>query len=411
MQLTVRKLNLSGNIVIVLLVINMAMVLLAYMIATITGANSASFAIIRQVFLIASLVIVIMKNKLSLSQYKGYTVILLPVLALFFVIFSNDLGYSFNRLLAFILPYLYLMFSLNYLGRHDYEKTFSQLMSAFLVIYLMPVITYFIFDRGFQSTNIYGKEEGSFFFSNHYGWAATMTIFCSYYMLNYRANSRMVKLILTAIVFVAFFLVLISANRSGLLSIVLAGIIILLTTKSRKILNYTIFALVPLVLYFVLSNIEGSALEFVIKKSQAQLESGQEARFVVTENMIKAFNERPLLWLTGTGMFDYSLVKEVSPLQGYHNSYWEMLFGGGLLVFIVFLVIMVLNPVKKLFKGYANQALIVLPMLIIPFFESNLTGGQFLFYPWFLTMLYFNLRNNNVTYSENETDTAVVQNG
>ena len=52
---------------------------------------------------------------------------------------------------------------------------------------------------------------------------------------------------------------------------------------------------------------------------------------------------------------------------------------------------MIFRPFYYYAKYYSKYFLLITPFAIIPFFESNLTGGQFLFYPWFIFMLLFNI--------------------
>ncbi len=96
-------------------------------------------------------------------------------------------------------------------------------------------------------------------------------------------------------------------------------------------------------------------------------------------------------------MFNYDEVAPFRELGSYHNSYLEIFFGGGIILFILFCLFMVFRPVGNYFKYYSKIFLIFPPLAIIPFFESNLTGGQFLFYPWFMLMLLFNLAPPDVS--------------
>ena len=83
-------------------------------------------------------------------------------------------------------------------------------------------------------------------------------------------------------------------------------------------------------------------------------------------------------------MFNYdAFIKEGEGIANYHNSYFEILFGLGVpfLFFIWFLCYMSL--LNNLLKRVSKYDLLLIPLIIIPFFESNLTAGQFLFFPWF----------------------------
>ena len=137
-----------------------------------------------------------------------------------------------------------------------------------------------------------------------------------------------------------------------------------------------------------------SSINFLIAKNEKQFESKkmEERRLVVAEYSFNYFMNNPGLWLTGVGLFNHDFIYGVTNLGGYHNSYWEILFGGGILIFILFLNVMVFRPVYSYFKYTGNFSLFIFPLIIIPFFESNLNGGQFLFFPWFTFMLLMNIR-------------------
>ncbi len=77
------------------------------------------------------------------------------------------------------------------------------------------------------------------------------------------------------------------------------------------------------------------------------------------------------------------LEKKEKELANYHNSYFEILFGLGVPLFILFMVFMLYEPIKQFLKRVSKYDLLLIPLVIIPFFESNLTSGQFLFFPWF----------------------------
>ena len=108
--------------------------------------------------------------------------------------------------------------------------------------------------------------------------------------------------------------------------------------------------------------------------------------------MFSYFNSHPLNWVTGIGVFNYSLIHGKTNVLTYHNSYWEILFGLGLPLFFAFLSFMVFRPLYRFIKFYSKYTLLFIPLLIIPYFESNLTAGQCLFFPWFTYMLLLNTK-------------------
>ncbi len=134
-----------------------------------------------------------------------------------------------------------------------------------------------------------------------------------------------------------------------------------------------------------------SSINFVKDKSVSQEQKG-EKRLEAATVMVDHLNKEPTLWLTGVGMFNFSNLKNKVGLGGYHNSYYEILFGVGIPLFLVFLSFMVFRPIKRFIKYYSKYTLLLPPLMIIPFFENDMTGGQFLFFPWFTFMLLLNAK-------------------
>ena len=149
--------------------------------------------------------------------------------------------------------------------------------------------------------------------------------------------------------------------------------------------------LIALGLVGVLLAAPNSSINFALDKTQKQEKVG-EARFETAGVMLDDFNHEPTYWITGVGMFNYKLLKGNTKLSSYHNSYWEGRCGFGIPGFLVFLSFMVFKPVTRFLKYYSSYTLLLPPLLILPFFESNSTGGQFLFFPWFSFMLLLNAK-------------------
>jgi hypothetical protein len=134
-----------------------------------------------------------------------------------------------------------------------------------------------------------------------------------------------------------------------------------------------------------------SSINFAKSRSHKQEQVG-EARFETAGVMIEHFNNEPTLWLTGVGMFNFEYLKNKDVLHAYHNSYYEVLFGAGLPLFLLFMSFMFFRPVFRFVKYYSKCTLLLPPLIILPFFESDLTGGQFLFFPWFIFILLLNAK-------------------
>jgi O-antigen ligase len=78
-------------------------------------------------------------------------------------------------------------------------------------------------------------------------------------------------------------------------------------------------------------------------------------------------------------------------LNGFHNSYAEVLFGSGVIVFVIFFFYYLIQPFVFFVRYVQKHYVSFFPIFIYPFFESNLTSGQFIYWPWMsgVILLYF----------------------
>jgi O-antigen ligase len=174
----------------------------------------------------------------------------------------------------------------------------------------------------------------------------------------------------------------------------LALSLVLLVVNSKKVQVFAkvlMTILIVGVVYYNLADPE-SSVNKRIQKSEQQLEEG-ESRFQMAEIALEAMLENPLLLVTG---FGYDNFKEgVAQYRGIelelhsHNSYLELFVTTGFFCFLFFMVFLVLNTLVR-YGLFDSRRFIFLPtFMIIPFFESNLNAGQFLFFPWMTFMFYY----------------------
>jgi hypothetical protein len=139
-----------------------------------------------------------------------------------------------------------------------------------------------------------------------------------------------------------------------------------------------------------------SALNKRIQKTETQLEKG-EARGTVYRLGFQTMVENPGTLVTGFGFYAFkdalfNLNKNVTAKQlriNLHNSYYELLFGTGFLVFTFFMLFFVLRSSLYFFLYHSSKYVFLPPILLIPLFENNFNPGQFLFFPWFIIMFYY----------------------
>lgn len=383
--------------VFILLIINILLVLLSYSYNSVNRKISSNATLLRQIMVAASIVHILFRkvpaNRLSASS------LILPALIILVALFNINVAETLFMTMTFIVPYLYIFLAVNYfLSEYEFNSILVHLISAVNLVYLYPVLTYFIFDSGFEKTNIYGLGGNSYFVSNQYGWSSI--IFLTSLPVAYSLLKRIIffRLLFIASIIPAMYLALISGNRSTLLSLGLSTIVYTINTRKNALFSRKGFWIIPLLIiiqFFFYSSLreqKGSAINLIEQRNERQFERGaiKESRVIVTSFTVDKFNKDPILWITGTGIFNHRLISGASNLGAYHNSYWEILFGCGIPVFIIFLSMMVFKPLKVLFSKMGGNCVLIIPLIIIPFFESNITGGQFLFFPWFVLMLLFN---------------------
>ncbi len=381
----------------VLLNVNAFLVIIGYALAVYTNLESVAFMKIVKSFFIAFSIIALFKNmQLSKNPFPSPTFLFILIFSFWVFLmsfFSENIGYSLSKAMNFLVPFLYV-----YIAMHNLLNKFSanDLLKAFLrsfnMIYAIPIFLFLLTGAGFSQTNIYGQgsKEGQFFVSNQYGWACSVFIISSVDLWLNTKFSNKYKMFIVVMTCVAMYLVLISGNRASWVAIGLALLIFIIRLKNIRVDFKIIIALIPIVAIIWFYQLPESSLMTRINDTETQLERG-EARFNTAKLAISEFNEEKTLWLTGAGMFNYEKIIHGDGLGDYHNSYLEVLFGGGIILFLMFLNFMVFRPFYYYATHYSKYYLIITPLLVIPFFESNLTGGQFLFFPWFIFMLLFNI--------------------
>jgi len=387
------------------LAFNILLVILSYAFAVMTGMMSnAIMTPFRTLVLLFSIYYTFIQLKpIDFLYFKNelYSLLIFIGMILFMLVFSQNIFRTIERTSQFIVPFAYVFLVAMYLKR-EYSK--EDIWCYFLVIinitYIIPVVSYLLGDGGLGVKNIYGIEEDGAFASNHYGWASLLFIL-TFYDLN--KNYELPKWYRWAgllMVIPAFFLLLISGNRASYLCFAISSLVFLVRHNTINVfLRVTLVTLVSFYVYDQLSD-EQTALSARLKKTELQLEDDEEyadTRRTARETGIEVMDKHPETYLTGFGLFSFKdAVTVFEPNTSYariksgvHNSYLELFFGSGIIVFAFFMIVYILYPLGNYFIQYSDRFLFVLPVFIIPFFESNLTGGQFLFYPWLMTAMLF----------------------
>lgn len=394
-QVTVEK-QIFRNLDFIFLSINAALVIIGYGLSVYTnGATIESMKILKSFLLLISAVGLIRSMSLNKKSIPSPSVVYILVFCFWvFLIsfFAENILFSLKTASGFLAPFVYIYVALhNLLVKYDIYSLLRAFIKSMNIVYAIPVLTYVLSGAGFEQINIYGQSSvaGEIFISNQYGWASTIFILSSIDILFTSRPGKVHRIFLFVFTIAALYITLVSGNRASWLSLILSMLIFVVRLKTVRLDFKFLLMIVPIAGVIWFSKIPNSSLNARLEMTQTQFERGEE-RLNTANTVIKYFNQKDILWLTGVGMFNYKIIANM-PLSDYHNSYLEILFGGGLILFLMFISFMVLRPIYHYVKYYSKYYLLFSPLLIIPFFESNITGGQFLFYPWFIFMLLYNI--------------------
>ena len=388
---------LSRNPVARLLFLNALFVIVGYALANSTGGGSIGIVrVFKNIFLFISLVYLIVTNKVTNPGHffdRGFVPIIFGILVFYVSIGASEFGQTFNQISTFFIPFIYIYLSLSYLiSNFGIQILLKGLHYSLLIIYCIPLISYIFSGGKISQTNIYGSGgDGQLFASNNYGWSATLYILSFLFVWKDIKLKKISKILFGVFLPIAIILFFTSANRASWLSMSVVMIPFFFSYKAMH-LKYKV-ALILLVLGFIsiLLAIPDSSINYARNKSQMQENKGEE-RFRIAEMMYDHIDEDPTLWITGVGFFNKEILKNKSNITGYHNSYYEILFGGGIPLFLVFLSFMFFTPLIRFIKYYYKYTLLLPALMILPFFESDISAGQFLFFPWFTFMLLLNAK-------------------
>jgi|GEM_PF-576960 len=400
-----------------LLFLNGLFVIFSYALANLTGGGSiGSVRIFKNIFLFISLTYLIVTNKVRNPGHifdSGFVPIVFGILIFYVSIGTGDVLDSFGRTLTFFVPFIYVYLSLTYLiANFGIQLFLNGLQYGVVIIYCVPLIIYILSGGKITDTNIYTQNANDqAFTANNYGWSATLYILSFLFVWKDVKLTKISKVVFGFFLPIAIVLFFTSANRTSWLSMSVAMIPFFFSYKAMHLKYKILIVLIILGFISILMSDPNSSLNFAKKKSDKQEQVGEE-RFIVAGIGRDYFNKEPTLWLTGIGMFNFSpILKNKSNLSSFHNSYYDILFAVGFPLFLLFLSFMVFKPIIRFIKYYSKYTLLIAPLMIIPFFESNLTGGQFLFFPWFTFMLLMNAKTkfwNKETFNASKKKREII---
>lgn len=378
------------NSIFILLVFNLLLVVLGYALALFTAGDSLILLQwIKSILLMIGILFIL---KLPYSFLKAtarnfYPHLLFGLFLIGTAIYAEEPVHSLLRTLTFFIPFAYIYFSLAYLiAVYSYRQVFRGILYAINGIYSIPLLCFLLFAQTTSYLNIYYLKTDPYtvfgYASNQYGWASCMVLVTGLDLLRNARLKSVYKLFFGIMCVFAVYLILASGNRASWLVLIIGMISMVFFNRRVRLFRKILLLGFPLGMGLWMSQISDSSLKIRVDKTYEQLEVG-ESRWLRTANAVEYANTEPLVWVIGWGMF--SPPEELR--KNMHNSYLEVLFGAGLFVFCYFLWQFLIKPCLNFYRYFSESNLFLIPVVIIPYFESNLTGGQFLFFPWFIFIL------------------------
>ncbi|MDJ1504335.1 O-antigen ligase family protein [Xanthocytophaga agilis] len=383
-----------------LFVINISSVVISYWLAGLTGMVSNSITKpLRIVLLVGSLYYLFSMTRKQIFGVKGgnsWQMWVFILLNIYVIPFSFNFFSSFEKFFNLIPFLIYINYSILYLYRNiDKEDLLILILRVFNLVYGFPVIA-FLFSGSLGEKDIYGDSVGGFA-NNHYGWACAMFLLTSLDL--YRNDSSLSNKhlwfirILTPL---AIILLSISGSRSGYLTFSLGFLIFILRNSNTHLAIKLFSVLLVFLLIFQLYGDPESALNKRLNKTEKQLKEG-ESREKLANLCFESMSNYPETMLTGFGFYSFKeallrLNPNYNPRKlkiNLHNSYYELLFGSGYLIFVFFMVFFPLRTIWIFALKHSSKYVFLPPVILIPLFENNFNPGQFMFFPWFVIMFYY----------------------
>lgn len=319
-----------------------------------------------------------------LYGFVGLNVLVLP--------FSVEVSRSFGRILSWIPFLVYTNYFIVYLFRY-YPKDDAKvkLLQIFSLIYFYPVAVMLLTGVAFQSENVYGQYVGAYK-ANIIGWSCTMFLVMSFDLYANLSMSLWLRYLFFLTAFVVLWAVVLTGSRSSYAGLALS--VAVLVVRSQRISIYLKIAASVCILafaYYIITSPD-SVVNLRAKYANIRRQRG-EVRVKLAKEAFKVFSEYPNVLITGFGFDGFRAGLEryagVRTELASHNSYLEVLFSGGILCFLFFLIFYVINAFLKYLRFDSKYFIFLPALMIIPYFESNLNAGQFLFFPWMTFMFYY----------------------
>ncbi len=330
--------------------------------------------------------------KYIFNQQKNWVLWFFILLNVVVVPFSVNFFWSIERLVAWLPFVIYINYFVVYLFR-QYPKDEAQikLLQVFNTAYFYPVAIMFLYGVMFQTQNIYGQNIGMYK-ANVLGWGCTMFVLTGFDLYANRPEKKWIKQLFLVIAIISLWGIVLTGSRSSYVSLAAATMVLVLRSTQISITFKVLVGLFIMAFAFYIIKSPDSVIN--LRSQYADLRNTHgEVRFELADKAFQSLIKYPGLIFTGFGFDNFKaglyVYGGVQTELASHNSYLELLFSAGIFTFLFFLIFMVFNAIIKYLK-FDSQQFVYMPMiLIIPYFESNLNAGQFLFFPWLTFLFYY----------------------
>jgi hypothetical protein len=332
------------------------------------------------------------QGKYVFPGHKNWVLWIFIFINLLVLSFSVDFMKSGGRIIAWLPFLIYINYFITYLLRkYSREAARIKLIQVSNLAYAFPVLVMVVYANPIFNRNVYGFVIGGFK-SNVLGWAGIVFFVTAVDLLINIRPTFWYRYFLLGGSFFAVLALVATGSRSSYLCLAVSLVILVVNSRRMKFLLKVLAGTIIVGFTGYALGDPESALNQRLEKSEQQLEKG-ESRLQMAEIALETMLENPELLLTGFGYDNFregiALYRGIELDLPSHNSYLELFITTGFFSFLFFLVFLVLNTLVR-YVLFDSRRFVFLPtFMIIPFFESNLNAGQFLFFPWMTFMFYY----------------------
>jgi hypothetical protein len=330
--------------------------------------------------------------KFYFHRHKNWVLWVFVGLILLVAPFSVNLFWSAGRLGAW-LPFLIYSnyFVVHLFSNYTKDEALFKLLQIFNLVYAYPLGVMIFYGVVFQTENIYGQDIGSFK-ANVLGWACTVFVLTGFDLYANRPMSVWLRYTFFGVAFLALWGIVLTGSRSSYLSLAAATMVLVVRNQRISVyLKLFVGLCIVAFAYYIITSPD-SVVNLRAQYADIRQQRG-EIRFKLADQAFGAMLKNPHLLFTGFGFDNFREGLEryagIRTELASHNSYLEVFFSSGVLVFLFFMAFMVGNALLK-YSRFDSRLFVFFPMpMIVPYFESNLNAGQFLFFPWMTFMFFY----------------------